>query len=57
LKTNLRPETFQKVMASLNVRQRVDLAPGKYLLKVGARDVKSNMIGTLTAPVEVPPQN
>ena len=58
LKTNLTPETFQKVMASsLSIRQKIYLVPGKYLLKIGARDVKSNLIGTLNARVEVLPQN
>ncbi|HET9183215.1 MAG TPA: VWA domain-containing protein [Candidatus Angelobacter sp.] len=58
LKTNLPPDTFAKVMASsLAVRQEFDLSPGKYLLKVGARDVKSNLFGTVTAEVDVPAQN
>ena len=55
LNTNLTTETFAKVMASsLAVREKFDLAAGKYVLIIGVRDMKSNLIGSLTAPVEVP---
>ena len=55
LKSDLTPETFAKVMASsLAVREKFDLAAGKYMLCIGVRDMKSNLIGSLTAPVEVP---
>lgn len=55
LNTNLTTETFTKVMASsLAVREKFDLAAGKYVLCIGVRDLKSNLIGSLTAPVEVP---
>lgn len=58
LDTNLTPQTFAKVMASsLAVRQKFDLAAGKYLLRVGVRDAKSNFVGTLTAPVEIAATN
>jgi VWFA-related protein len=52
---NLKPNTYSEVMKSgLRMRQKLDLAPGKYLLKFGVRDTHSNLIGTGTAPVEVP---
>jgi hypothetical protein len=55
LKTSLTPQTFVQVMSSsLAVRQKLDLAAGKYLLRIGVRDAKSNLIGTLIAHVEVP---
>jgi len=38
----------------LIVRQKFDLSSGKYVLCIGVRDMKSNLIGSLTAPVEVP---
>ena len=53
LKTELTPQTFVQVMSgSLVVRQKFDLPPGKYLLRIGVRDLQSNLIGTLTAKVE-----
>ncbi|MGC2694401.1 MAG: VWA domain-containing protein, partial [Candidatus Angelobacter sp.] len=53
LDTELTPQTFAQVMGgSLVVRQRFDLPPGSYLLRIGVRDLKSNLIGTLTAKVE-----
>ena len=55
LNSDLTPETLAKVMASnLAVRQKFDLAAGKYVLCIGVRDLKSNLIGSLTAPLEVP---
>ena len=55
LNTNLSAESFAKVMASsLAVREKFDLAAGKYTLCIGVRDMKSNLIGSLTAPVDVP---
>jgi hypothetical protein len=54
LNTNLTPETFAQVMkTSLVFRHKFDLPPGKYLLRVGVRDLKSNLIGTVLAKVEV----
>lgn len=58
LKANLTPDTFAKVIASsLAIRQKFDLPPGKYFLKFGVRDLKSNLIGTVTAEADVPAQN
>ena len=55
LNTNLTPQTFAEVMATrLSVRQLFDLHAGKYLLRIGVRDLKSNLIGTVLAKVEVP---
>lgn len=53
--TQLKPETYKQVMAhGLRYRQTVNLPPGKYVLKMGVRDHRSNAIGTLVAKVEVP---
>ena len=52
---NLKPNTYADVMKyGLRMRQKLNLAPGRYLLKFGVRDTHSNLIGTATAPVEVP---
>jgi VWFA-related protein len=52
---NLKPNTYAEVLKyGLRMRQKLDLAPGKYLLKFGVRDTHSNLIGTATAPVDVP---
>lgn len=55
LSTQLKPETYKQVMThGLRYRQTVNLPPGKYVLKMGVRDHRSNAIGTLVAKVEVP---
>ena len=55
LNSDLTPETFAKVMASsLAIREKFDLPAGKYMLSIGVRDMKTNLIGSLAAPVEVP---
>ena len=52
---DLKPATYKDVMAhGLRYHQAMNLPPGKYVLKMGVRDHKSNMIGTLVAKVEVP---
>lgn len=57
LTANLTPATYAEVMrTSLAFRQKLSLAPGRYRLRVGVCDLKSNLIGTLTAHAEVPPQ-
>jgi VWFA-related protein len=54
LNTELTPQTFAKVMSgSLVVRQKFDLPPGKYLLRIGVRDLQSNSMGSLIAKVEI----
>jgi VWFA-related protein len=58
LNTDLTAQTYTQVMkANLIVRQRFELPPGSYLLRIGVRDLKSNLIGTLVAKVEVPSLN
>lgn len=53
--TQLKPETYKQVMThGLRYHQAVSLPPGKYVLKMGVRDHRSNAIGTLVAKVEVP---
>ncbi len=53
--TNLKPETYARVMASrLSFPQKITLAPGKYMLKLGVYDQKTRLIGTVSASVEVP---
>ncbi len=53
--TALKPDTYAAIMASrLEFTQKLTLAPGKYTLKVGVRDVKTRLMGTATASIEVP---
>lgn len=55
ISTQLKPETYKQVMThGLRYRQTVSLPPGKYVLKMGVRDHRSNAIGTLVAMIEVP---
>ncbi len=55
ISTQLKPETYKQVMThGLRYHQTVNLPPGKYVLKMGVRDHRSNAIGTLVAKVEVP---
>jgi VWFA-related protein len=55
LTADLKPETYANVMKSgLRIRQKINLTPGKYLLKVGVRDTRTNLIGTISAQIEVP---
>ena len=55
ISTQLKPETYKQVMThGLRYHQTVNLPPGKYVLKMGIRDHRSNAIGTLVAKVEVP---
>src|SRR5262249_39662584 len=51
---NLTAKTFDELMKSgLSIRQKIDLSPGSYKLRVGVRDTKSNLIGTLTALLDI----
>ncbi len=55
--TALKPDTYAAIMASrLEFAQKLNLAPGMYTLKIGVRDVKTRLIGTLTANIDVPQQ-
>lgn len=52
---DLTPEKLEYVKThGLRVKQTITLPSGRFLLKVGVRDVKSNAIGTLSAIVQVP---
>lgn len=55
---DLKPETFQKVMASgVPAHQVLMLKPGAYKLRLGVMDYTTAKIGTLEVPVTVaPPQ-
>ncbi|HWC18106.1 MAG TPA: VWA domain-containing protein [Terriglobales bacterium] len=55
LSTQLKPETYKQVMThGLRYHQTMNLPPGKYVLKMGVRDHRSNAIGTLLAKLDVP---
>ena len=52
----LKPEEYQRVMQkSFPCRQSLELAPGQYLFRLGVRDSRTGLIGTLNAPVTIPP--
>jgi len=52
----LKPEEYKRVMQkSFPCRQAFDLAPGQYLFRLGVRDSRTGLIGTLNAPVTIPP--
>jgi VWFA-related protein len=58
LNTDLTPQTYAEVMkTNLVVREKFDLPAGTYLLRIGVRDLKSNIMGTVMAKVEVPALN
>ena len=55
LKADFKPETFAQIMTiGLRFRETIKLPPGKYLLEMGVRDARSNLMGTVSALVEVP---
>jgi hypothetical protein len=50
----LKPEDYTKVMQrSFPCRQTVELAPGEYRLRLGVRDARTGLVGTLNAPLTV----
>src|SRR6266849_5480627 len=52
---DLRPETYQQVMKNgIPVRVQLSLKPGRYLLRVAARDNRNGHIGTLDMPLNIP---
>jgi hypothetical protein len=53
---DLKPQTFAEMLqsGSLGFNQKIKLPPGDYLLKVGLRDVRSNLMGTISARIIVP---
>jgi VWFA-related protein len=51
----LKPEEYNRVMQrSFPCRQTLDLQPGQYLLRLGVRDARTGLLGTLNAPLTVP---
>jgi hypothetical protein len=54
MSADLTPEQYQKVMKLyFPCKRTLDLKPGKYMLRLGAVDRSSHVIGTLSAPVTV----
>jgi VWFA-related protein len=54
----LKPEEYKRVMQkSFPCRQSLDLAPGQYLFRLGVRDSRTGLIGTLNAPVTITPSS
>ena len=52
----LKPEEYQRVQQkSFPCRQTFDLEPGEYLFRLGVRDGHTGTLGTLNAPVTIPP--
>lgn len=52
----LKPEEYKRVMQkSFPCRQSLDLAPGQYLFRLGVRDSRTGLTGTLNAPVTITP--
>ena len=52
----LTADVYEKVMKSyLPCQQKIDLAPGNYILRLGVRDNQTGAIGTANAKVTVPP--
>lgn len=52
---NLRPETYQRVKAKgLRVNPRISLAPGRYQVRVGARESATGSVGSIFYDLEVP---
>lgn len=55
VEANLKIPTYNEVLKrGLRLHKTIDLAPGKYVLKMGVRDELSNQIGTLVAKVNIP---
>lgn len=51
----LRPDEYNRVMQrSFPCRQTLDLQPGEYMLRLGVRDARTGLLGTLNAPLTVP---
>src|SRR4029077_6421452 len=51
----LQTDEYNRVMQkSFPCRQTFDLGPGQYLLRLGVRDARTGLIGTLNAPLTVP---
>ena len=53
----LKPEEYQRVMErSFPCKQTFDLGSGEYLLRLGVRDARTGLLGTLDAPLTIPAQ-
>jgi VWFA-related protein len=51
----LRPQTYQSVAANgLRVTQRLEVPPGRYQIRVGARDAGGGAVGTVSYDLEIP---
>jgi VWFA-related protein len=51
----LKTDEYNRVMQkSFPCRQTFDLGPGQYLLRLGVRDGRTGLIGTLNAPLTIP---
>jgi VWFA-related protein len=51
----LKPDEYKRVMEkSFPCRQSFELAPGEYLLRLGVRDARTGLTGTLDAPLSIP---
>ena len=52
----LKPEEYERIQQkSFPCRQTFELAPGEYLFRLGVRDGHTGALGTLNAPVTIPP--
>jgi hypothetical protein len=50
----LKPDTFANVMKSgVTFEQKVKLIPGKYQLSLGVRDIRTNLMGSVSVAVEI----
>jgi VWFA-related protein len=55
LNLTLRPETYKRVKSSgLRVNPRMSLEPGRYQIRVGARDGVAHQVGTVFYDLQVP---
>lgn len=54
LKTAFKPDAFAKIMGSfLPFQMQVDLPPGEYVLRLGVRDDRTGLLGTISTSVTV----
>jgi VWFA-related protein len=52
---SLKPDEYKRVMEkAFPCRQSFELPPGEYLLRLGVRDARTGLTGTLNAPLNVP---
>ena len=50
----LKPEEYKRVMEkAFPCRQSFDLSPGQYFLRLGVRDSRTGLLGTLNAPLTI----